>query len=116
MSTVTGWVIVIVTVLMSAYTLAMSVNARAGDTISETIRLWAASHPFVPWALGSLCGHWLAPAVESPAWGLFVLAAVGAGMQAGSMARPVDVPQWAALCVFAAGIVAGALLWSLPAP
>ena len=114
--TVTAGVIIIVTALASLYTLAMSLNARSGDTISETIRRWSGAHPFVPFALGVLCGHWLAHAVPSPDWGLFALAAAGAGMLAGSIARPLSMTRWQALAVFAIGILSGGLLWSLPTP
>ena len=113
---ITSWLIILTTVALSLYTLGMSLNTRDGDTISETIRRWAASHPFVPFALGSLCGHWLAPAVASPSWGLFSLAGCGAGLLAGSLARPLRLSMWQAMCVFAAGIIAGGLLWSQPTP
>lgn len=114
--TVTEAFVVCVTVLVSAWTYWHAHTGRGDLTVSATIRRWSSAHPSVPYALGVLCGHWLAPAYASPRWGGYALAAAGAGLFAGAIARPARLSMWQVLGVFVGGVVAGGLLWSQPVP
>jgi len=112
----TAVLIIIVTILLCIYTLVMAVSGRGTQTISWTIRDWAVENPFVPFALGALMGHWLAPAFPTPSWGPFSLAVTGAGLMAGAMARPPRMDLRVVVLVLVVGFAAGGLLWSQPAP
>jgi hypothetical protein len=114
--TTTEAFVLCVTALVSAWTYWHAHTDRYPLTVSATIRRWAASHPVVAYALGVLCGHWLAPAVTSPEWGGYALLACGAGMLAGAIARPTTLRMWQVSAVFVGGLIAGGVLWSQPVP
>lgn len=56
----TGIVIIAVTILVLVWDLYLYFDKTEGNTISQTVVKWSGKHPFVPFALGVLMGHFFA--------------------------------------------------------
>ncbi len=108
--------VVVVVLLVSGWTLAMSRNDTPGDTVSETMRRWARRWWVIPPAWAALFGHWFGPAVPSwwLAWTGWVLVGggvLGLGLCAWGRWR---VESWRVWWILGAvGAVLGAALWPL---
>lgn len=101
--------------LWTAWDFVPGLNSALGDTISETFRDWGWQHPFFPYALGALVGHFFGTAEvfvglrRKAPWIPAVLA--GTGLLVGGLDAFGVLPDIHPLISFAVGVPLGAALW-----
>jgi hypothetical protein len=84
-------------------------------TISQVFRRDGRQWLSIPFGWGVLSGHYFGPSLPYWRWESYVLVALGVACllrDLGNRLLPEPAPKWVLGVVFAAGCVAGAVLWS----